>query len=65
MFGDILILSAIIIVSLAIGDYIWHTFLLKPYRRLRDKKKMSLIDGVIYAICISIVIVIFLYIRND
>jgi hypothetical protein len=41
MFGDILILSAIIIVSLAIGDYIWHTFLLKPYRRLRDKKNES------------------------
>ena len=37
MFGDILILSAIIIVILAIGDYIWYTFLLKPYRRLKEK----------------------------
>ena len=39
MFGDILILSAIIIVILAIGDYIWYTFLLKPYRRLIEKFK--------------------------
>ena len=37
MFGDILILSAIIIVILAIGDYIWFTFLRKPYQRLIEK----------------------------
>ena len=37
MFGDILILSALIIVVLAIGDYIWFTFLHKPYRRLIEK----------------------------
>ena len=37
MFGDILILSALIIVTLAIGDYIWYTFLLNPYRKIREK----------------------------
>ena len=37
MFGDILIVSAVIIVMLALGDYLWYTFLRKPYRRLREK----------------------------
>ena len=37
MWGDILILTAIIIVIMALGDYIWFTFLRNPYRRFIEK----------------------------